>query len=628
MIRLLFIFLIIPVVVVAQNLPYRDVTHNSSVFGKDRSYRLYLPEGYNQSEGNYPVIYFFHGWGGRHFKDDNALLDYVRLGELVDKYRFIMVMWDGNIVETEPRPYNVGRHEDVKFDIQMKDYFTELIAHVDSTYRTYTDRDNRGIIGFSMGGFMASFLAGKYPDKVSAITEMVGSPEFFVGYPDNHTFYPIRYTFDNLKDVSVRFHNMDNCPLFYMNTEVKNASEWEGMNNFCYWLGEGDHSVDKAGEIEIFETAVQYICEKFKDPVPLSKKWSHYDLYPDFDLWGYSVRSNKNEPGFLQLRNVSPAGFGVYSKKWLPDGPPLKNCSVKVSTAPVYRKGAVYDITIYKSGKDVTTMKQTAGKDGRLHFELTGDGCEVSISHKSQPADFIALGYNLVIGKKSFELGQQAEFIIQNNEQNMLTITLLNRGGDRYAKKPIRLNISCADTAVSLFNASQTLNSGKIFQSMPFGVICRKTPPVDASPPWIKLNIEMWCGDDVFSDNITVPVFYDVPVFKHIMIDDRAGVRGRAYGKGNRDGKANASEHIMLFENYQRLRLYTNDPYIEYEKEELYDYMIPAVWDDGFTFGSVVKIADNCPPGHVIEFLACYETKSFMPMRREVHWGRVIIKIL
>ena len=612
--RWLIFFLLMSVAnVTAQELPYRDSIHHSVVFGRTKFYRLYLPENYSQSEESYPVIYFFHGWGGRHSKDDNALLDYVRLGELVNKYNFILVMWDGNMIESEPRPYNVGNHEDVKFEIQMKDYFLELIAHIDSSYRTYADRNNRGIIGFSMGGFMSSFLAGKYPDKVSAITEMVGSPEFFVGYPDNHTFYPIRYTFDNLSDISVRFHNMDNCPLFYMNTEVKNAAEWEGLNNFSYWLGEGEHSVDKTGEIRIFETAVQHICEKFRNPVPLNKTWSHYDLYPGFELWDYSVESDKSEPGFLYLRNVSPAGFGIYTRKWLPDGPPVKKCSVKISTAPIYRKDTVYDITIYKQGKETVVLKQTAEKDGRLHFELTGDGCEVSISHKSQTADFVAWKYGLD-GEKKF---------IRQNENNELTITLLNRGGDLYTDKPVQLQVSCADTAVVFLNATQNIqhDSGeKIIQSMPVGIICHKRPPTDASPPWLKLKIEIRCDDEVYTDNVIVPVFYDAPLFKDIKIDDREGT-------GNGDGQANASEYIALFENNQKLRLYTDDPYIDSDEEKLSDQMIPAIWPDGFTFGSTIKIADNCPPGHTIEFLANYETKTFMPIRREVHWGRVKITI-
>ena len=618
--RLMLIFLFVSVVCKAQTIPYQDLTHNSKVFSKLKTFRLYLPKDYEQSGESYPVIYFLHGWGGRHFKDESAKLDYVRLGELVDQYRFIMVMWDGNIDESEPRPYNVGEHHDVKFRIQMKDYFPELIHHIDSTYRTFTDRNNRGIIGFSMGGFMSAYLAGKYPDMVSAITEMVGSPEFFVGYPENHSWYPIRYTFDNLRDVAVRFHNMDNCPLFYMNTEVRNAAEWDRLEHFAYWLGEGDHSVDEPGEIKIFETAVQHICDHFKNPVPRQKSWSHYDLYPDFELWGYSVKSNKNEPGFLYLRNVSPAGFGLYSQKWLPDGPSIKNCTVSVSTAPIYRNGSAYDITIYQQGKEAASFIQTAGKDGRLHFDLTGDGCEVSISRKSQAADFVASGYQLEHGGK----------YIRPDKKNNLAISLLNRGSELYAGKTVHLSVSCTDTAVSLDNAIQNIQldrKSRIFQTQPVHILCRKAPPTDASPPWLKLLVEVRCDKDVFTDHITVPVFYDVPVFKHVRIDDGAGVRDGIYGKGNGDGQVNASEQVMLYENYQRLRLYTDDPYVISDYEKLHDHMIPAIWPDGFTFSSIVKIADNCPPDHTIEFLAHYESKTFMPIRRNVHWGKVKITV-
>jgi predicted peptidase len=72
--------------------PYQDLTHESQVFGHKKFYRLYLPDNYAKSGKRYPVIYFFHGWGGRHFKDDNANLEYEKLQELVNKYQVIMVM--------------------------------------------------------------------------------------------------------------------------------------------------------------------------------------------------------------------------------------------------------------------------------------------------------------------------------------------------------------------------------------------------------------------------------------------------------------------------------------------------------------------------------------------------------
>lgn len=242
--------------------PFTDNSHYSQVYGHNKFYRLYLPESYAADEKKYPVIYFFHGWGGRHFKDDNALLNYEGIKLLVDKYQVILVMWDGNIDTTEPRPYNVGNHNDVKFSVQEKDYFPELVAHIDSGYRTLSDRQHRGIIGFSMGGFMSFFLAGKYPDKINAAVSLAGSPEFFVGYPGNHTFYPVRYTFKNLSDVKIRMHNGDSDILYYLNDEVKEGAKWEGIK-LDYWKFHGGHMVDKTGETKVFEKAMKFITDAF-----------------------------------------------------------------------------------------------------------------------------------------------------------------------------------------------------------------------------------------------------------------------------------------------------------------------------------------------------------------------------
>ena len=59
--------------------PYIDTSHYSMVFGRTKLYRIYLPDGYEVSGKRYPVVYFFHGWGGRHYKDDNALLEYEKI---------------------------------------------------------------------------------------------------------------------------------------------------------------------------------------------------------------------------------------------------------------------------------------------------------------------------------------------------------------------------------------------------------------------------------------------------------------------------------------------------------------------------------------------------------------------
>ena len=104
-------------------------------------------------------------------------------------------------------------------------------------------------------------------------------------------------------------------------------------------------------------------------------------------------------------------------------------------------------------------------------------------------------------------------------------------------------------------------------------------------------------------------------------------IRDSVYGKGNENGIMNAGEEIMLYQDSNRLRLYAEDDFVISDHERLADEIIPASWPDGYTFSSVIKIASGCPDGHQIEFLASYETKTFDPIERKVHWGRVKMKV-
>lgn len=603
----------------SQSQPYTDLQHHSKVFGREKYYRLYLPKGYEQRKGKYPVIYFFHGWGGRHFKDDNAKLEYELIKELVDKYNVILVMWDGNIEESEPRPYNIGNHENVRYEIQMKDYFLELISHVDSTYKAFTDRTHRAIIGFSMGGIMSYFLAGKYPDKVCAAVGMTGSPEFFIGYPQNHTLYPLRYTFKNLEGVKVRMHNSTHDELVYLNEEVDKGAKWEGGVYFDYWQFKGGHMVDLPGKTEVFEKAVKFVVDAFKDPLPQPDRWWHYDLYPEFDVWEYHVESNKQEPGFIYLKNVSKSGFGIHSRKWLPDGPPIPGVISDVTTAPIYQPNSNYNLIQYSfTDKEVSTSTVKSDKNGRIAVHAQGEN-EFGIFKEGDEPDLVVIDYNLGNNLRHLRLGKE----------NELTLTLLNRGGNVTGTTKVRVELSSRDSSVVISQNSIETNmseKSRLITLSAFKISTTKKPPQHSEPAWIKFNLNIKTGNHSLYDEFVVPVFFDVPKLDSIRIDDGILVRDEKYGKGNSDGKVSAGESIMIYSGSHRLRLFTDDPYVETDKERLIDEVIPAKWPDGFSLSSVIKISDKCPKGHVVELLASYDTKTFMPIERNVTWGKVIIK--
>ncbi|MBC8004642.1 MAG: hypothetical protein H7X84_04135, partial [Verrucomicrobia bacterium] len=482
----------------------------------------------------------------------------------------------------------------------------------------------------SMGGFMAYYLAGKYPDSFLAAVNMVGSPEFFIGLPDNHTLYQVRYSFDNLQDVALLFHNRDSCQMSGLNDEVHNGARWSRMKNYEYHKMKGGHKVDEPGETKIFESAVSFISKQFENPAPLSKTWSHYDLCTDFSLWDYSVNSTKDEPGYLYLRNVDSHGFGFYTAHWLPDGPALHHSKASITTAPLYVPNAAYRISSYnKADKKLTMMHMPADKNGRLHFELSGDGTEIGISKDTEQAGFTTFDYIL----------NDRQRMLRTNKNNELTLSIFNKDGAFAKKGTLKVTLSCADSSVTIQSPAQLidLDKGKyLIQTKPFKVYSTKTPPSDGSPWQLRMIVGLEYDTSRTEEIITIPVFYEVPYFTDIKVDDGRPIKSTkktsktnpdisdsVFGTGNGDGIVNPDEQIMLFKDGHRLRLYTDDPYVIANEEKLVDEVLPAIWPDGYTLSSVIKIAPDCPEGHVIEFLASYETKTHMPIYRQVKWGKV-----
>ncbi|MFK5971814.1 MAG: alpha/beta hydrolase-fold protein [Flavobacteriaceae bacterium] len=601
---------------------FQDKSHFSQTFDAQRSYRVYLPEGY-ESGKNYPVTYFFHGWGGRHFKDDNALLEYEMIGKLVDKYQVILVMWDGRIIENEHRPYNIGCPEQVIFQVQMKDYFLELVAHIDSAYNTFTDREHRAIIGYSMGGLMSFFIAGKYPDMISAAVNMTGSPEFNIGYPNNNTLYSLRHTFTNLKDLKIRFHNSSVGELSSQNREVYKGALWQGKIDIEYWEFSGGHKVDDKGETDVFEMAMNFVDSAYKKPKIRNDQWSHYDLYSAYKVWDYSVFSNKSTSGFTYLRNVSEDGFGFHSRKWLPIAPPLDNLTATIATAAIYEPGAKYKIQHYqqRDGKVKSTTKKANNK-GRLNFELDGNGHEIGIYKNGGNPKLTYVGYSLENDRRLIRVGKENKLIVQ----------FANLGEELDKSKKITLSIKSTDLSVTTDKETYSILpvsfGSRLINTEPIILRCNKQAPNDAEPSVVKITLTISYDSLVFNEEFDVPVFFDVPQFENLSIDDGVLVKDEVFGVGNGDGVVSPGEQLMVYANGYRTQLFYDDPYIKVLEENQNAENLTAKWScDGTTISSIIKIAENCPDNYELKILAKYETKDFMPITRRCFWGVVNLKV-
>lgn len=133
----------------------------SSNLGRPLTYNVYLPTGYGQNPAvKYPVMYLLHGNAGT--RNDWAVKGGVKatMDSLIEKGDIpaaIVVMPDAN----------TNWYVDLKEKMETA-FFSELIPHVEKTYRTLTTRDGRVIGGLSMGGYGALRYVLKYPEKFQA----------------------------------------------------------------------------------------------------------------------------------------------------------------------------------------------------------------------------------------------------------------------------------------------------------------------------------------------------------------------------------------------------------------------------------------------------------------------------
>lgn len=614
--------LILVILVASCSVPdssYQDLSHFSKVFNREKPYRIYLPSSYADNEGKeYPVVYYLHGWGGTHVKDSSNLA-YDSIGRLADKYKVILVLLNGRMQDDDPRPYNMGYHEHMIYDVQMKDYFPEVVAHIDSTYRTIDNRYGRALMGFSMGGMMSAYLSGKYPDKIGAAMDFCGSTEFYLGMPDNHTFYPLRYTFTNLSDVPFRLRNSSHGELSSLNQETNNGAIWEGHPNYGYHQFQGKHEVDPKGGTEVFEEALSFLLETLQQKIPPQKSWSHYDVYADFELWDYKVESNKNQPGLLFLSDVTKAGFGLYSYKWLPLGPSLDSIQATVTTAALYEPNTMYSISDYNRRNDeLHTKSLKSDPEGRLQLALDGEGHEIGIYQKTHGPKPIFVGYTIGDDEKMLWVGKD----------NLLNIKMANLGTPFGEGDTVKIELGTRDSRVSVNPASfnGVVKANGEIQIPSISVVCSKMPPNDGSPFVVKMNLKTEFADSTIVSDFIVPVFFEVPNFDILEVDDGRLIKDTIMGAGNADGKVNPGEEIMVYTDDHRTQLFYDDPYIREEK--LFDEALPAVWQtDGITFSSIIKISEDCPDGHRLKLLAKYETKSFNPIQRSVTWGVVDLTV-
>lgn len=144
----------------------KDVTFYSAALGRNMTYRVYTPQDVSAGT-KLLAVYLLHGCGTS-FRDWS---NYSDVGAYAAK-GFILVMVDGAC------SYYVNAALNSKD--KYEDYFAhDLIADAESRFPIMVNRENRAVVGVSMGGFAAVKLALTRPDLfafVGAISPAIDVP--------------------------------------------------------------------------------------------------------------------------------------------------------------------------------------------------------------------------------------------------------------------------------------------------------------------------------------------------------------------------------------------------------------------------------------------------------------------
>jgi S-formylglutathione hydrolase len=135
----------------------------------DRDVTVYLPPSYaTDTAKRYPVVYLLHGYGGR---DDTFNGRLATLPDSAD--RLVKSGAAGEMIVVMPNAFTLHKGSMYSSSPTIGDWESyiadDLVAYIDSHYRTIPDRASRGLGGHSMGGYGALRIGMKRPDVFSAL---------------------------------------------------------------------------------------------------------------------------------------------------------------------------------------------------------------------------------------------------------------------------------------------------------------------------------------------------------------------------------------------------------------------------------------------------------------------------
>lgn len=155
-------------------------TYDSKTTGLERGFNILLPANYN-TDKKYPVLYLLHGIFQDEYTligDENFCITQIVRNLYEDGKAKDMIVVFPNMYATSDANQKPGFSEkDLKpYDNFINDLVTDLIPYIEQNYSVLTDRENRAIAGFSMGGRESLFIGLSRPDLFGYIGAIAPAP--------------------------------------------------------------------------------------------------------------------------------------------------------------------------------------------------------------------------------------------------------------------------------------------------------------------------------------------------------------------------------------------------------------------------------------------------------------------
>ena len=133
----------------------------------DREVIVFLPPSYEKDKKRrYPVVYALHGYsiGAEQWSHEIHVPQTIEGAFAQGSKEMIVVLPDSKTI------YNGSMYSSSVTTGDVENFIArDVVAYIDAHYRTIPDRQSRGLVGHSMGGYGASRIGMKHPDVFGAL---------------------------------------------------------------------------------------------------------------------------------------------------------------------------------------------------------------------------------------------------------------------------------------------------------------------------------------------------------------------------------------------------------------------------------------------------------------------------